>query len=198
MAAKIDALESWITAHGESLPDHGGSNSLFVCVEALLRFQMCETPVNVPHFESLDSPVKAKYKDYSPNLVDGFMLRDYFTGPKRRTPTTVTSQGSARVFWEKLHNEVHDRRETLLRLFDFVGEHFDSQQDGFKKAYDKIHGLYERHVQWLELHKARLKEIIDMESSRKSNIMAEMSIAESKRMMSCECTLLLTLPLVLI
>jgi hypothetical protein len=197
MAAKIDALESWISAHGDLLPGCGASNVnfLFVCVEALLRFQMYETPINVPHFVSLDRPLEPKYKDDSPIPVDASE-----EGSRFLADPTTTSQRTARLFWERLHNEVHHRRETLLQLFDFVDEHFDFQEDGFKKVYDKIQGLYERHVQWLELHKTRLKDIIDMESSQKANTMAELSIAESKRMMSCECFLgyLNTLPLFLI
>jgi hypothetical protein len=147
---------------------------------------MCETPINVPHFVSLHGLVELKYKDYSP-VPDDDSDEEIEDSVGSDSPTTITS-GPARVLWGRLHDEICSRRETLLRLLDFVEEHFDSKEDGFKKAHNKIHGRYERHVQWLELHRACLKDVIDMESSQKANTMAELSIAESKRMMSCEST----------
>lgn len=163
------ALLDEITRQVRQTSHLGPHNHLFACLEVLLRYQVMEIPKSIPAFD-----VEAK------SMEDILYLE--FSEPDDPSPGR-----SPYEYWNELQSEIQQKQETLLALPGFIRQALDTEQPELMAAINDITDQYSRHVQWLELICARLKNTMDLASSMKSTEMAKITIAETKRMMSCMC-----------
>jgi hypothetical protein len=163
---KIHALNLWISQQCQNPNLLNRENVLFAYLEGLLRCQMAKPPQGVSMSKEWDGPFRAKYD--------------------RSWQGAQSQDVEPRFLWDRLRDEVDERRTTLLCLPSFIHANFNTSDINFEKWTHALIKRYEQYVHKLEMSESRLKDQMDMIGSMKSLEMAELSIQESKRVMICE------------
>ena len=153
------AITRFVSERIEDVGQYGDGNFLLVCVEALLSIQSCNPPWCISLIDHENGDSWGRY-----------------TGER-------LFEDSHQQRWAELRDELDSHRETLLWLAYFIKTNFNLEETKAKIACSGLQGNFERFVKEVEIAEVRSRDQIGILSSRKATEMAQMSIAESKRVM---------------
>lgn len=158
----VSAIDRWIYDAASTRGRYGAGNTLFACLEALLRCHQSKAPSGVPMLMDLEVP-------YSHPRYEHDQDRDFDYEPP--------------LLLDKLRHEIDSRRAVLNALPEFVRRNFDIEDPRIRIALDSVGSTYGRWTRELEIEEASFRDRLNVISTGKSTEMAELSIRESKRVL---------------